>query len=139
MERVCKGTGVIGTIQVIIFKQRPEIPPGATHEEYFETLMKDRINLSSEPKIPGLQALIEFNITGNRAGRWTLVLEDGYAREVVKDYSGGPDCVLTMDGETFMDIVRARITPREALFKGRLTVSGDVMLGIKMSVLVHYL
>lgn len=124
---------------MIIAMQRPEIPLKVTHEEYFEALMKDRINLSPEPKIPGLDARVQFNITGSGAGRWTLVLENGYAKEVVKDYPGIPDCILTMESSTFMDIVNGRITPQKALFEGKLSVAGDVMLGIKMSVLAYYL
>lgn len=119
--------------------QRPEIPANAGHEEYFETLMKDRINMSPEPRIPELNARVQFNITGDGAGKWTLVLEDGCAKEVAKDCPGIPDCVLTMEGKTFMDIVRGKITPQKALFEGRLTVTGDVMLGIKMAVLTYYL
>ena len=119
--------------------QRPEIPLHANHEEYFETLMKDRINMSPEPKIPELNAKVQFNITGDGAGRWTLVLEDGCAKEVVKDYPGIPDCILTMEGSTFMDIVRGKITSQKALFEEKLAVTGDVMLGIKMSILTYYL
>ncbi|HHT9154390.1 MAG TPA: SCP2 sterol-binding domain-containing protein [Candidatus Tripitaka sp. YC43] len=119
--------------------QRPEIPLSATHEEYFETLMSDRINMSPEPKIPELNAKVQFNITGEASGRWTLMLENGYAKEVTKDCPGIPDCVLTMRGDTFMDIVRGKIIPQKALFEGKLTVSGDVMLGIKMAVLTYYL
>jgi putative sterol carrier protein len=119
--------------------QRPEIPLNATHEVYFEALMKDRINLSPEPKIPGLDARVQFNITGDGAGRWTLVLEDGHAKEVTKNYPGLPDCILTMDGQTFMDIARGRLFPQQALFEGKLSVTGDVMLGIKMAILTHYL
>lgn len=101
--------------------------------------MKDRINLAPEPKIPGLDARVQFDITGSGAGKWTLVLEDGYAKEVTRNSQGIPDCVLTMDGGTFMNIVRGEITPQKALFEGKLSVAGDVMLGIKMSVLTHYL
>lgn len=133
----------MGTAQQLVVDdlamQRPEIPVSASHGEYFETLMKDRINMSPEPKIPGLNAKVQFNITGDSAGRWTLVLEDGRAREVVRDYQEIPDCVLTMEGKTFMDIVRGKLTPQKALFEGKLTVTGDVMLGIKMSVLTFYL
>ncbi|HHT9119046.1 MAG TPA: SCP2 sterol-binding domain-containing protein [Candidatus Hypogeohydataceae bacterium YC41] len=119
--------------------RRPEVPLNATHEEYFETLMKDRVNLSPETKIPELSARVQFNITGGGAGTWTLVLENGYAKEVVKNYQGSHDCGLTMEGTTFMDIVRGKTTPHKALFDGKLSVSGNVLLGIKMSVLAHYL
>jgi hypothetical protein len=53
--------------------------------EYFEKLMKNRINLSPEPKIPELNAKIQFNITGVGAGRWTLVLDSATPAE----YSSG--------------------------------------------------
>ncbi len=124
---------------MIAVMQRPVVHPNITHEEYFEDLMKDRINLSPEPKIPGLNARVQFNITGSGAGRWTLVLENGYAKEVVRDYAGTHDCIITMDGATFMNIVKGKTAPQKALFEGKLYLDGNVMLGIKMSVLAHYL
>lgn len=118
---------------------RPEVRKDTTHLEYFNKLMLDRIKESSVPRIPGLNARIQFNITGSDAGKWTLILEDGYARGVVQGNHTHPDCILTLSGETFMAIVRKEITPQQALFQKKLAIEGNVMLGIKMTVLVNYL
>lgn len=119
--------------------QRPDIPKGATHIEYFEHLVIPRINNSPLGQIKGLNMKVQFNITGEEAGKWTLVLEDGVAKEVIKGNHVLPDCTLTMDGNIFMAIVRQEIKPHQAFFEEKIKVDGDVMLGLKMAVLAPYL
>ncbi|MFQ5862440.1 MAG: SCP2 sterol-binding domain-containing protein [Candidatus Brocadiales bacterium] len=119
--------------------QRPEIPKGATHIEYFEKLAVPRINNSPMVHIKGLNMKVQFDITGENAGKWTLVLEAGAAKEVVKGDGVIPDCTLTMSGETFMAIVRRETSPHQVFFKEEIKVSGDIMLGLKMAALAPYL
>lgn len=119
--------------------QRPHIPKGATHTEYFERLAIPRINNSPLALIKGLTMKVQFDITGEDAGKWTLVLEDGSAREVVRGNGVTPDCTLSMRGDVFMGIVRQEISPQQAFFENKIKISGNMMLGIKMAVLAPYL
>ncbi len=119
--------------------QRPEIPEGATHTEYFEKLATARINNSPMALIKGLDMKVQFDITGEGAGKWTLVLVDGKAEEVVRGDGVAPDCVLSMSGDIFMGIVRQEVNPQKAFFENHIKMSGDTMLGMRMAVLTQYL
>lgn len=115
--------------------QRPDIPKEATHVEYFEKLAIPRINNSPMAQIDGLTKKVQFDIHGENAGKWTLVLEDGVVKEVVKGNGIIPHCTLSMSGETFMAVVRQEISPHQAFFEEKIKVGGDVMLGLKIAVL----
>lgn len=119
--------------------QRPEIPKEATHREYFDELAIPRINNSPLARIKGLTMKAQFDITGEDAGKWTLVLEDGNAKDVVRGNNITPDCTLNMSGDVFMGIVRQEINPQQAFFENKIKVNGNTMLGIKMAVLAPYL
>lgn len=119
--------------------QRPSIPKEATHVEYFEQLAIPRINNSPMVRIEKLNINVQFDITGKDAGKWTLVLKDGLAKEVVKVDDITPSCILSLDGKTFMAIVRQETTPHQAFFEEKIKISGDVMLGLKMAALSKFL
>ncbi|MEE9201190.1 MAG: SCP2 sterol-binding domain-containing protein [Candidatus Brocadiales bacterium] len=119
--------------------KRPDIPKEATHVEYFEKLALQRINNSPMARIEGLNFKVQFEITGEDEGKWTLVLEDGRAKGVIEGNGIIPDCTLSMSGDVFMGIVRQEINPQQAFFEEKIKVSGDTMLGLRMAVLASYL
>jgi len=148
-------------------EKRPEITNETTHIEYFEELMFDRVNLCPLPKIESLNIVIEFEIIGHNAGSWTIVVEYGILKRVLRNYFGfntfdenkaafsvpprdnpvplsdeavlKPTCTFNLDGITFMSIVRREITPQQAFFQKKVRIEGDMMLALKMNVLVNYM
>jgi len=142
------------TCQIIDIKpkdieKRPEITSETTPVEYFEELIFARINLCSLPKIESLNTVIKFDISGNNAGSWTIEVEGGLLERVVRNYtdtslpsSGAvlePASTFRMDSETFMSILKRKITPQQAFFKKKVQIQGDIMIALKMNVLVNYL
>ena len=49
---------------------RPEIPEDITPAWYFDRLLKNRVNRSAIPKMSGMNAMIQFEITGKVCGVW---------------------------------------------------------------------
>ncbi len=131
------------------FKERPDIANEITPAEYFERLIYARVNLCPLPKIESLHTVIRFDIEGDNGGSWTIVVECGLLKRVVKncsDTSGFPDektllpvSTFRMDSETFMSILRREFTPQKAFFKRKVKIAGDIMIALKMNVLVNYL
>lgn len=119
--------------------ERPEIPGHITHTEYFDCLLKDRVNMSPIPKISGLYANIQFEITDKGNGTWNVVVEDGLVKKVSKWGDEKPNCAFKLDSATFISILRREITPQQAFFKGKIDISGDLLLALKMNILVNYL
>lgn len=131
------------------YKKRPEIMHDTTHVEYFEELMFDRVNKCPLPKIESLNTTIRFDIVGHNAGSWTIAVEDGLLKHVLRNHSNScssskeavlePTSTFRMDGHTFMSIIRREITPQQAFFQKEVQIKGDMTLALKMNVLVNYL
>ncbi len=131
------------------YKKRPEITHNTTHVEYFEELIFGRVNMCPLPKIESLNTAIRFDIVGDNAGSWTIAVEDGHLKHVLRNHSNScsssKEVVLEststfrLDGNTFMSIVRREITPQQAFFEKKVQIKGDITLALKMNVLVNYM
>ncbi len=136
--------------------KRPEVTDKTNHIEYFEELMFDRVNMCPLPRIESLGIVIRFDIVGQNAGSWTIVVEDGILRRVSRNHPDpesqqgnseplsedvvlNPACIFRLDGSTFMSIVRREITPQQAFFEKKVQIEGDMALALKMNVLVNYM
>ncbi|MGQ3683676.1 MAG: SCP2 sterol-binding domain-containing protein [Candidatus Loosdrechtia sp.] len=119
--------------------ERPVIPENITHTDYFNRLLKERVNKSSIPKIYDLNAVIQFEISDNGNGKWDVVIENGIVKEVTEELHKKPTCVFTLDSATFLSIIRREITPQQAFFQRKVDIRGDVFLALKMNILVNYL
>ena len=119
--------------------ERPEIQENITHIEYFNLLLKDRVNKSTIPKISSLNAVIQFEVTDSGNGIWNIVVENGLVKEVTKELHEKPTCTFKLSSATFLSIIRREITPQQAFFKGRVEIKGDMLLALKMNILVNYM
>ncbi len=131
------------------FENRPEIKSETTPVEYFEELIFARVNLCSLPRIESLNTVIRFDIAGDNAGSWTIEVEAGFLKRVIRNFTDTslpssddvlePASTFLMDSETFMSIIRREITPQQAFFKKMVQIQGNIMIALKMNVLVNYL
>ena len=119
--------------------ERPEIPANINHAEYFDQLLKDRVNKSPIPKISSLNAIIRFMITDDENGVWDIIIENGFVKEVAKGGLENPTCIFLLDSSTFLSIIKREITPQQAFFKGKANIKGDMILALKMNILVEYM
>jgi hypothetical protein len=131
------------------FENRPEITDVTLPATYFEELIFARVNMCPLPKIESLSTVIRFDIDGEYGGSWTIVVEGGLLKRVVKNYSDASESSLetelravstfSMDSETFISILKREFTPQKAFFMKKVKIAGDIMIALKMNVLVHYL
>ncbi|MCP4267980.1 MAG: SCP2 sterol-binding domain-containing protein [Candidatus Brocadiaceae bacterium] len=131
------------------YKERPDITNETSPASYFEELIFARVNLCPLPKIASLNTAIRFDIDGDNGGSWTIVVEDGLLKRVVRNYpdtcSSSNETVLRtvstfrMNSDTFMSILKREYTPQKAFFTRKVKISGDIMFALKMNVLVNYL
>ena len=119
--------------------ERPEIPENITHAEYFNYLLKDRVNNSPISKIPSLHAIIQFEIADGGNGTWYVVVENGFVTEVIQEMHEKPTCTFILDIDTFLAILRREITPQKAFFQGKVIIKGNMLLALRMNILVNYL
>ena len=131
------------------FKERPEITSETSPVSYFEELIFARVNLCPLPKIVSLNTAIRFDIDGDNGGSWTIAVEGGLLKRVVRNYSYissssnetvlRPVSTFRMNSDTFMSILKREYTPQKAFFTRKVKISGDIMIALKMNVLVNYL
>lgn len=102
----------------------------ATLKEIFEQKIPDRIQNHPE-KVEGINAVYEFNITGEGGGVWSLDLTEG-KREVSSGSKGNAHCTITMGAEDFISMVSGSLNPQMAFMGGKLKVAGDMGLALKL-------
>jgi putative sterol carrier protein len=85
----------------------------------------------------GLTAAIRWQITGRSDGEadvYQLELDDGNCR-IVRGPNGAKPArlTITVDGAEFLRLATGNSDPMKAYFRGRVTLTGDVMMAAKAS------
>lgn len=75
----------------------------------------------------GLDAVCQFNITGENGGKWYVIVKDG-ACQVHEGEAESSNVTLTMPAETWLGMVNRQVSGMQAFMTGKLKVSGDIML-----------
>jgi putative sterol carrier protein len=79
-----------------------------------------------------LQKTIQWTITGEEACVWAFHIEQGIGMLI----PGGvekPDVLFTVDSKVWLDIAEGRLDSTRAFMTGKLKVSGDLTLAIRVS------
>ncbi len=107
-----------------------------TTKEIFEKIHK---SLAKDPsRTGGLEAVYQFNLTGDDAGVYQIVLKpDGVS--VVEGESAPANCTLQLSSADFKDMVQGKLNGTIAFMSGKLHVQGDLGLAMRLeSVLSAY-
>lgn len=102
----------------------------ASAKEIFEQKIPEKLEKNAA-KIEGINAIYEFNITGDKGGTWSLDLS-GDNRAVKEGSTGSANCTITMADSDFSDLIDGSLNPQMAFMGGKLKVSGDMGLALKL-------
>ena len=102
----------------------------ATAKEIFEEKIPAKL-VQNAAKISSINAVYEFNLTGDGGGVWTLEITDGKGK-VVSGSTGNAKCTVTVSAADFSDIVEGKLNPQMAFMTGKLKVAGDMGLALKL-------
>ncbi len=75
----------------------------------------------------GLDAVFQYEITGDNGGNWNVVIKDG-ACQVSEGVHESPSVTLTLSGDTWLGIVNKETNGMQAFMSGDLKATGDIML-----------
>jgi putative sterol carrier protein len=75
----------------------------------------------------GLDAVFQYEITGDNGGNWSVVVKDG-ACQVSEGVHASPSVTLTVSGDTWLGIVNKTTNGMQAFMSGDLKATGDIML-----------
>lgn len=99
----------------------------STCQEYFDTL--DRRFVTSAAK--GVDAVYQFNLTGDGGGTWHLVVKDG-GFDVADGAHDDPSAVITADAGNYVKIANGDMNGLRAVMTRKMSVSGNLVLARKM-------
>ena len=83
-------------------------------------------------KAQGVNAVLQFNFTGEHAGNWIITIKDGTCT-AVQGEAEDPDMTLTADGQDYVDIVTGVLDPMKAFMQKKLQLKGDLNFAMKLT------
>jgi putative sterol carrier protein len=82
-------------------------------------------------KAAGVNATIQYDITGDQGGSWNAVIKDG-ACTVNAGAAANPSLTLTMSAQDWLDMVSGKLSGQMAFMSGKLKLKGDMGLAMKV-------
>jgi len=91
-----------------------------TIDETFETMKR----LFNPAAAAGFNETIEWNITGEQAGKWTLKIADQTC-QLIKGGVEKADLIMTMSDQTWLALAQGKLDPVDAFRVDKIKLSGD--------------
>ncbi len=90
--------------------------------------LPDRIDLE---KTKGINALLQFSLSGEGGGEWGVTIDDG--KVMVKEGQlANPQLIIKASAENALKIMRDELNPVGAFMTGKIKIAGDMALGLKL-------
>ncbi|KAG5894789.1 hypothetical protein JTB14_005225 [Gonioctena quinquepunctata] len=110
------------------------MPEKLTSDAVFEFIIEQ---IKADPKkAKSIGGLFLYNITkdGKQVKQWTMDLKNAKAFEGKPE--GKPNTTLTISDEDFMLMSQGKLNPQTAFMKGKLKVTGNIMMAQKLAPLL---
>ncbi len=105
-------------------KKEEETKMGFTNVKEVFAKMPEAFNANAAQ---GLNAVFQFDITGDDGGKWNVAVKDG-ACAVSEGANDAPTVTLTMAADTWLAMVNKELNGMQAFMSGKLKATGDIML-----------
>jgi putative sterol carrier protein len=83
-------------------------------------------------KAIGMNAVIQFDITGSGGGRWYAAIANGEL-SVAEGLHESPQLTLTATAQDYIDISTGKLNGQLAFMTGKVTATGNLGLAVKMN------
>lgn len=98
--------------------------------------IKKRVVDEADPdKLAGLDAVFQFDVTGDDPGAFYAKVADQKA-EIVEETHDDPNVTITMDVEDLAKLVAGELNATSAFMAGKLKIKGDMSLAMKLQSLI---
>jgi putative sterol carrier protein len=82
----------------------------------------------------GMNSTIQFNLSGDNGGQWYVTIKDGKA-EVHEGTAPSANMTMSMSAQDYVDMTTGKLNGQMAFMSGKLKISGDMGLAMKMQTL----
>lgn len=102
-------------------------------EQIFTQMIAAKIKEKADA-ISSINAVYEFNVTGEQGGIWTVDFNKG--GQITKGSSGSADCTVTISDKDLSDIIEGNLNSQMAFMTGKLKVAGNIGLALKLGTIL---
>jgi len=78
-----------------------------------------------------MNAVIQFNLTGDGGGNYYVTIKDGTCT-VSEGTHQSPNMTMTMAAQDYVDMITGKLNGQMAFMSGKLKIAGDMGLAMKM-------
>ena len=82
-------------------------------------------------KAAGVDADIQYHLTGDQGGDWVVTIRDG-ACTTAQGTTEKPTLTLTAEAADYIDIISGKLNAMAAFSEGRIKLKGDLALAMKL-------
>ena len=82
-------------------------------------------------KAQGVDAVIQYHLTGDQGGDWVITIRNG-ACTVEKGATENPKLTLTAEGKDYLDVITGKVNAMSSFSAGKLKLKGDLGLAMKL-------
>ena len=101
-------------------------------EVTIEKLMSRMPKAFIPDKAVGVDAVIQYHLTGDEAGDWIISIRDGNCF-VEPGVAENPKMTLTADSQDYKDVILGKLNGMNAFMEGKLRLAGDLNLAMKLT------
>ena len=97
-----------------------------------EELVKNHEKAFKPDAAEGIDAVIQYKLTGDEAGDYIITIKDGACSTAAGD-AENPNMTLTADSQDLKDVLLGRANGMQYFMQGKLKLAGDLNLAMKLT------
>ena len=98
-------------------------------------MIKGKVAEADPAKIKGVNAVYQFDLSGDEGGTFHLKVADG-SIEAVDGPHDSPNVTIMMSADDYKSMMEGKLNSTSAFMAGKLKVKGDMALTMKLQALV---
>ncbi len=102
-----------------------------TENNNLQALMQQAVSSFQPEKAAGINAKVQFHITGNQGGDWVATIQN-QKLSVEQGTTPNPNLTLGADTQDIFNVVNGKLNPMQAFMQGKVQVKGDMGLAMRL-------
>jgi putative sterol carrier protein len=97
-----------------------------------QSIMEKIVRLFDPAKAAGMDARIQFHLTGQQAGDWVATIRD-QKLSVEPGTTPNPSLMFSADTQDVLDVFTGKLNPMQAYMQGKVQFKGDMSLAMRLA------